>query len=282
MRSTFINNRLQNELETNGFVTLSLLTNDEINTLTDGYYQTYDPNLTQPFYTTHWSQDRAHRQEVDQLVRPVLAKKLLGHLNAYKACLGFYLVKQPGEDGEFHVHQDWTLVDEKYFRGITTWVALSDTSPENGCLYVVPGSHQFTQNLRGMDIQSPYSNIKGMIEQEYCEPVVLKAGEAVMFDHRLLHYSPPNKTDNVRLAAGLVTIPQETTFIHYHCGEDNIVAKYIANDDFLLDVGLGQLANQDYKIEKKMVYEPDVFDEKSFRTVYEKQQITSASASFSE
>jgi len=280
MRSTFIDSTLQNELEKRGFVTLPLLSREEINTLMNGYYQTYDPDLTQPFYTTHWSQDRKHRQEVDGLVRPVLEDKLLSHLNAYKACLGFYLVKQPGKHGEFHVHQDWTLVDEKYFKGLTTWVALSDTTVENGCLHIVPGSHKLTNSLRGMDIQSPFSNMKEMIEREFCEPVELKAGEAVIFDHRLLHYSPPNKTDKLRIAAGLVTIPQETTFIHYHCDKGNVVTKYITDDNFLLDVGLGQLTNRNYIVEKKMVYEPDFFDEESFRTVY-KEQFPSSSTSLS-
>ena len=271
IKKSFNNQALQDEFEQKGFVKLPLLEASDLEKLMDAYNQFPAPDLETTFYTTHWSFDNQHRLDIDKAIRPVLHNRVLPYLQGYKACAGIFLVKRPGDDGEFHVHQDWTLVEETIYRGITVWVALCDTDVENGCLHVVPGSHLYCNNIRGANIEPPIHQIKPMIESEFCVPVPMKAGEAIFFDHRLLHYSPANQSAATRISVGLVVIPEETTFIHYHRENENddFVSKYITDDNFLLEMALGQLDNGNYFREKKFEYWPEFHTEESFKDVSE-------------
>ncbi len=269
LRTSFNDTDLQNEFVINGFVKVPLLNAEEVNRLISIHEELPSSDLETTFYTTHWSRDMQHRKNVDMSVRPLLQGAVLPYLKEHKACVGIFLVKRPGEDGEFHVHQDWTLVEESMFRGITVWVALCDTDIDNGCLHVVPKSHLYCNNIRGENIEPPTHHIKSFIESDYCVPIPMKAGEAIFFDHRLLHYSPPNRTLQTRVSVGLVVIPQETTLIHYNRRneQDELVTKYIANDDFLLEMGLGQLNPEKYDKVKEFEYRPYFHTEESFRDV---------------
>jgi ectoine hydroxylase-related dioxygenase (phytanoyl-CoA dioxygenase family) len=44
----------------------------------------------------------------------------------------------------------------------------------------------------------------------------MKAGDAIIYDHKLFHGSPANLKSTSRLAINLAMIPQETQSLHYH------------------------------------------------------------------
>lgn len=91
------------------------------------------------------------------------------------------------------VHRDWNIVDEEKFVSYNLWVPLVDTGLKNGTLGIVKGSHLNCNEERGFNIPNPFlSKTKKFIENSV-EPI-LKAGEAILYDHRLLHFSRPNKT----------------------------------------------------------------------------------------
>ena len=48
----------------------------------------------------------------------------------------------------------------------------------------------------------------------------MKAGDAVLYHHGLLHFSPPNKTNQTRPAINLTVVPKEADCIHYCLPED--------------------------------------------------------------
>lgn len=270
MRKVFKEEELESSLSEHGYFTMQLLSEKEVSRLRQFHEENPPPDVDQEFYTTHWSQQKEYRQLVDNNVRPLLAKHALPLFNDYKDCFGYFFVKHPAEGSVFHIHQDWSLVDEEYFRGVTLWVALTDTDQQNGCLHVVPGSHLFGGNLRGTNIQSPFSQVEDLIEEKYCQPLPLKSGEAIFFDQRLLHYSPPNRSNETRLAAGLVTIPRETTFVHYYF-DDNTdkVLKYIADDNFLLEMGFGEsVRDKNYQIENEFYYQTELYTNKEFIWIY--------------
>jgi ectoine hydroxylase-related dioxygenase (phytanoyl-CoA dioxygenase family) len=95
------------------------------------------------------------------------------------------------------VHQDMTLVDETEFTGINIWCPLIDLTKTNGVLYVLPGSHRLFPTYRGSSIPNIYENVYDVIEN-YMIPKFLKAGEAIIFDQSIIHYSPPNVSNEIR------------------------------------------------------------------------------------
>lgn len=110
----------------------------------------------------------------------------------------FTAVKSGGGGGTFHFHQDnqYTRFDGP---GINLWFALSDMSPENGCLQVVPRSH-LGGTLTAVD--NPDGDGHRTVAQEPARflPVRMRAGDCIAFSRLTLHGSGPNTRQEPRLA----------------------------------------------------------------------------------
>ena len=89
---------------------------------------------------------------------------------------------------------------------ITVWIPLVDTTKENGCLHLIPGTHQqrviehFAEGQTGTGYLSLSDDVaKGKKIVELPVP----AGSAILFNDRLLHMSTPNHSDHVRWSVDL-------------------------------------------------------------------------------
>lgn len=113
-----------------------------------------------------------------------------------KCMQSMLFVKASGKPGQAW-HQDEIYIPTRDRSLTGVWIALDDATVENGCLWVIPGSHRrgILYNLewhadprfdcaheaRGF----PWSNDEAV-------PVEVKAGSAVIFNGYLLHRSLPN------------------------------------------------------------------------------------------
>lgn len=93
---------------------------------------------------------------------------------------------------------------------LTVWVAVDDTTHENGCLRFAPGTHDRIRPIKfGGDegfYQADFS-LDFDPEQHETVEVPVKAGQFIIFTERCIHGSGPNTTDRHRLAFNLRVIP---------------------------------------------------------------------------
>ena len=89
---------------------------------------------------------------------------------------------------------------------ITVWIPLVDATKENGCLHLIPGTHQqrviehFNEGQTGTGYLSLSDDVaKGKKIVQLPVP----AGSAILFNDRLLHMSTPNQSDHVRWSVDL-------------------------------------------------------------------------------
>ena len=104
----------------------------------------------------------------------------------------------PGDHAsEIPLHQDdgYGTLDPP--EDVTVWVALTDTTTDNGCLVVAPGSHRdgFVEH-RVASHNAAFREATATAT----EPLELPAGHAVAFSGLLLHGSGDNRTDAERVA----------------------------------------------------------------------------------
>ena len=122
-------------------------------------------------------------------------------------------------------HQDWSFVeDEKKYCSVTCWIPLQDVNMENGCIGVIKGSNRFFSNVRpspSPQVETPLKNHMYTIFP-YLELQEMKAGEALIFDNRTFHASPPNTTDSARVAVGLGFTQSEAEIRHYYLKRERI------------------------------------------------------------
>lgn len=190
-------------------------------------------NIQGNFYTTHWLESAEARMSIHKGVTEILLPIANNYLNNFRSIFGYFLVKKNGGANATTIHQDWSLTDETKYTGINLWCPLTDTNRQNGNFEVVKGSHRIYSSPRGTNIDSPFNTFGNDIERIALTPVEAKAGDAILFDQRLLHASPPNLTAQTRVAAGLVLLPADAPVIH-HLRDADTIYVYEADDNFLL------------------------------------------------
>jgi ectoine hydroxylase-related dioxygenase (phytanoyl-CoA dioxygenase family) len=117
------------------------------------------------------------------------------------------LFYKPSHDGGVVAwHQDysyWTRT--RPMAHLTCWIALDDSSLENGCVHYVPGSHRWPllpKPVLAGDLEAIRS-VLSKEQQASFRPVAieLKAGEASFHHPLMLHGSPENRSPRVRRGA---------------------------------------------------------------------------------
>lgn len=184
------------------------------------------------FHSASAEHKRAVQREVGSLTSPVLDELLVDHV----AYLTTFITKWPGPNGAFPPHQDPSLLDERRFRGVTVWIPLTDTDASNGGLHVVPGSHRFSRQLRVSDVDRfPFAGLdREMVGLGRLASV--RAGDALVFDNRVVHYSLPNTTDEPRVVLSFGVRPREAACIILRDAGPAELALWEVDDDFYVDV----------------------------------------------
>lgn len=114
-------------------------------------------------------------------------------------------LKRPHLGGANPLHQDypyWRRVADEPAEVFTAMLFLDDSTLENGCLHVVPGSHRQGQWKNRTDGDSFAANEVDVSAYPEVTPVPLeaRAGSVVMFGAFLVHQSAPNLSDLSRRA----------------------------------------------------------------------------------
>ena len=79
---------------------------------------------------------------------------------------------------------------------VTCWAALTDSTIENGCLWLLPGTHNFGIIEKTKWQEYEQLSIKKQLSEE--KPLVMKAGSCSFHHGLILHSSRPNLTEQRR------------------------------------------------------------------------------------
>jgi len=94
-------------------------------------------------------------------------------------------------------HQDTAFWPKLRPNAINFWMAIDPATIENGCLYILPGSHRYDLPHQSDPVMRWYlaedqADFSGQV------PVELSPGSAIFFDSGLIHRSYPNHSDKSR------------------------------------------------------------------------------------
>jgi len=146
------------------------------------------------------------------------------------------LAKQPGrEDAVFAWHQDqayWITTDDR--RTATCWLALDDSTVDNGCMQFLPGSHR--EELRphrsaGTSREEQHTLVTDLRPDDEPRRVPIRRCDITVHNEGVLHGSDGNRTSRSRRRAyinafrSIETVRQERTlgFTHSHNDEQTVL-----------------------------------------------------------
>lgn len=137
-----------------------------------------------------------------------------------------YFVKTPGGDNGTLWHQDGAyrtnrLEPMKFF---TIWIALDESTPENGCLRMHPGSHregylehEFSGVIDSSDRNDDEIEIEDIDESKAVD-IELEAGDISIHRPETLHAAYPNTSDDWRRAYAVRFTTTETRMLNVEKG----------------------------------------------------------------
>lgn len=106
----------------------------------------------------------------------------------------FYF-KPPGARGQA-LHQDQYYLRVQPGTCVAAWMAVDDCDVENGCLRIVPGSHDWPLLcLTEADTEISFTDVTVPLPEDATElPIEMEAGDVLFFNGQIVHGSLPNKT----------------------------------------------------------------------------------------
>lgn len=116
------------------------------------------------------------------------------------------IFKQPGIGGAVVPHQDATFLWTEPLRLMGLWIALEDTTVNNGCLSFIPGSHKDglhgnRRMVRSSSSEGPTTMFRGeetKYDNEKFVSVPVKKGSAILIDGLVVHKSEHNFSEKSR------------------------------------------------------------------------------------
>ena len=226
----FRNRDLNFRLFEEGFITLQFLTSEEINKLKEIFWKCHSQDEVEGLYVSAHYKSGEQSQLMSDEIQQVFKRAIDEHIENGVTLGGTFITKPSNQTEPLQPHQDWSIVDESRFRSFTIWVPLDDVNDENGCMYVLPKSHEYARGYRHVTIPSIFGQIYDVVWGQMI-PVHLKAGEAIIFDHALGHASKPNRSDKIRIAATHSLI--STNFeMRFYWNNNGTVEEFEGQGDF--------------------------------------------------
>lgn len=212
----FFEMNLQKTIDVDGIVYMpNFLNSFDIDDLLN-FYNHFSPHPeSRQFHSTMMTNNASYRRIVDIEVRKVIEAKLKNLISEFRMLFANFIVKEPGGRNEIGIHQDWSFTSPE-FRSLNIWIPLVDITTETGLFYALKGSHNILKNIRYTPYpDSLYDGIKALVLRA-STPFMPFAGDALIYDGALIHFSDANITSKIRPAIAGPLIPKSAPNLHYY------------------------------------------------------------------
>ena len=152
-----------------------------------------------------WLNDLIRHEKILDAVEDVIGPNIL--------CWGTsFFIKEPRNPAFVSWHQDSTYWGLDPADVVTAWVALSDSTVENGAMRVMPATHLMDQIAHNDTFLSDNLLSRGQevmvdVDESKAKTLVLSAGEMSLHHVRLIHGSDPNPSDHRRIGFAIRYLP---------------------------------------------------------------------------
>lgn len=130
-----------------------------------------------------------------------------------------FISKPPGVGKRVPWHEDsayWGRVLDP-MEVVTLWLAIDPSTPENGCLRVIPGSHR-SGDSGYRPVSDPEASVfateirPGQLDESQAVDIVLRPNECSIHHARLIHGSNPNRSATRRCGYTMRYVPTTSRF----------------------------------------------------------------------
>ncbi len=164
-------------------------------------------------YVSFMDSDRDQRRAIYRHLRDALSPHVDRILPGYKVLTATLLDKPAGE-GDMDLHRDWWMSADVEDRNLIIWCPLVDADEINGTIRLVTGSQRLIHDLSAPRGGVYYAHYHEALKRR-ARSIPLRAGEALVFDATMLHWSPANDSGQARPAVNLYCLPKDAQPVFY-------------------------------------------------------------------
>ena len=134
-----------------------------------------------------------------------------------------FFTKEAHDPSYVSWHQDLTYWGLEPADIVTAWIALSPSTPESGCMRVVPGSHKrdvlpHTETFAAHNLLSRGQEIQVEVDERQAKDLVVQPGEMSLHHVKLIHGSGPNQANDRRIGFAVRYVP---TYVRQTAGAED-------------------------------------------------------------
>jgi len=211
----FTEHGLDEQFWSRGYVKVPFFSDQQMADLRQGFaklapFDGFDPRtLENPrcgYHCTFLDPNKEYRRQADEMVRRLFGDQLTEVMPGYRISSSNIYVKPPGT-GRFEIHQNWPTIEDMDVPTVTAWLPLQDTGFKNGTIRIVPGGHRVFPDIAAASSDRFFDDFEQELIESYLEPVEVGAGEMLIFDDSLLHWSGDNLSDSPRVTFQIEMVP---------------------------------------------------------------------------
>lgn len=127
-------------------------------------------------------------------IQSIIKRKLDVYFIGYKVPISLFYTRNADGKRALDWHSDPSFLFNEHLEPIYgIWCPLTDITPESGGLRIIPGSHRLVPKLNLTYLNAIWSLEKHKhILSKYSVAPILSAGQAILYDTRIVHSSLPN------------------------------------------------------------------------------------------
>ncbi|MEM7535684.1 MAG: phytanoyl-CoA dioxygenase family protein [Chloroflexota bacterium] len=154
--------------------------------------------IHQPHYVSPVMEKYCRHAKISGVLSQITGAHLAHWSGNVKCMQSMLFIKPPGYQGQSW-HQDENYIPTRDRTLIGAWIAIDDAYVENGCMWVIPESHQRgylypTKTHENPDEFDTHDDMAFGFDESPQIPVEVKAGSVVFFNGYILHQSLKNRT----------------------------------------------------------------------------------------
>jgi len=124
-------------------------------------------------------------------------------------------IKEPNSLHHVTYHQDATYMGLEPQTSLTAWIALTESTRENGCVRVIRGSHRLDiqQHIDTFGVDNILTRGQQIedVDEDSALDIELEPGQMSLHHARTIHGSGPNKTSDRRIGIALQSFAHPST-----------------------------------------------------------------------
>ena len=225
MRKIFLDDGLQDRFIDSGYVQVPMLSAAEVAQIHAGLATLKpadnfapgenDDAFGRKYHCSFLDKSKEYKKQTHELIKGIFAPHIDQYLNGYQILNCNFYVK-PAGTGEFVIHQNWPAIADLNDTTVTVWCPLVDVIESNGTLQFVEGSHKILPHVEGPACPGFFDKIRKELIEKYLKPNPMSAGEALIFDDGLIHWSANNDSPEPRIAIQILCVPKDAQPVYFY------------------------------------------------------------------